>query len=118
MEIRVSPHAPLLPSFKDIKLFNGEQNYTSSKLLVQMYLWKLVDYVSADDVVVNLADPAWCKGTELERDATGAMKVGIKVMSAIATRTQETGTSCFVDAAINKGKDSHGCFIMSREIHP
>lgn len=109
---------PLLPSFKDPKIFNGEQNYTSSKLLVQMYLWKLVDYVSVDDVVVNLADPAWCKGTDLERDATGAMKVGIKVMSAIAARTKEIGASCFVDAAISKGKDSHGCFIMSWEIHP
>lgn len=81
-------------------------------------VWKLVEYVSADDVVVDLVDPAWCKSTDLERDATGAMKVGIKVMSAVAARTRETGASCFVDAAINKGKDSHGCFIMSWGIHP
>ncbi|MCJ1405936.1 hypothetical protein MMC19_000001 [Ptychographa xylographoides] len=49
---------PLLPSFDDPKTFDREEHYHSSKLLGHMFLWKLVDYVSADDVIVNLADPA------------------------------------------------------------
>ncbi|RYP45267.1 hypothetical protein DL768_008383 [Monosporascus sp. mg162] len=66
---------PLLPSFDDAKTFTGIDRYNTSKLLVQMFLWKLVDYVSADDVVVNVADPGFVKGTGLTRDAKGGAKI-------------------------------------------
>lgn len=109
---------PLLPSFDDAKTFDTQEHYHSNKLLAHMFLWKLVDYVSADDVIVNLADPAFCKGTEIVRDAPGAMKVAMRLFGALAARTQRVGASCLVDALINKGKESHGCFLMSWEIHP
>jgi len=83
-----------------------------------MFLWTLVDYVSSDDVIVNLADPAWCKGTELVRDVKGAGKVAMKIFGALTGRSQKVGASCFVDAIVNKGKESHGCFLMSWQIHP
>jgi NAD(P)-dependent dehydrogenase (short-subunit alcohol dehydrogenase family) len=108
---------PLLPSFDDPKSFDREENYNSSKLLAHMFLWKLVDYVSADDVIVNLADPAWCRGTDLARDVTGGMRVGVKLFGTLG-RSKEVGASCFVDAIVNKGKESHGCFLMSWQIHP
>jgi NAD(P)-dependent dehydrogenase (short-subunit alcohol dehydrogenase family) len=108
---------PLLPSFDDPKNFDREETYNSSKLLAHMFLWKLVNYVSAADVIVNLADPAWVKGTELARDVSGGMKVGLKLFSTLG-RTPRVGASCFVDAVVNKGKESHGCFLMSWKIHP
>lgn len=109
---------PLLPSFDDPKTYNPREQYMSSKVLMQMFVWKLVDYVSADDVIVNLADPAWCKSTELHRDAQGAAKVGMKIFGAVAGRTPAVGASCYVDAVVNKGKESHGCFLMSWQPHP
>jgi NAD(P)-dependent dehydrogenase (short-subunit alcohol dehydrogenase family) len=108
---------PLLPSFDDAGQFNPQEHYHSSKLMAQMFLWNLVDYVSADDVIVNLADPAWCKGTNLNRDAKGVIKVALN-MFEMTGRTPEVGASCFVDAVVNKGKESHGCFLMSWKIHP
>jgi NAD(P)-dependent dehydrogenase (short-subunit alcohol dehydrogenase family) len=108
---------PLLPSFDNPKNFDRDEHYNSSKLLAHMFLWKLVDYVSADDVIVNLADPAWVKGTELARDAKGGMKIGLKLFNTLG-RTPQVGASCFVDAVVNKGKESHGCFLMSWKIHP
>ncbi|TRX96931.1 hypothetical protein FHL15_002237 [Xylaria flabelliformis] len=109
---------PLLPSFNDPKTFDAQEHYHSNKLLAHMFLWNLVDYVSADDVVVNLADPAWCKGTGLSRDASAPLRAGAKVFGALTGRTQRVGASCFVDALVNKGKESHGCFLMSWQIHP
>ncbi|RDW84449.1 NAD(P)-binding protein-23 [Coleophoma cylindrospora] len=109
---------PLLPSFDDPQTYDGQEHYHSSKLLAHMFLWKLVDYVSADDVIINLADPAWCKGTELVRWATGAAKVFVQMFAALTGRTPQVGASCFVDAVVNKGKESHGCFLMSWKIHP
>jgi NAD(P)-dependent dehydrogenase (short-subunit alcohol dehydrogenase family) len=108
---------PLLPSFDDPKNFDQQETYNSSKLLAHMWLWKLVEFVSADDVIVNLADPAWCRGTELTRDVKGPMKAGVKLFGTLG-RTPKAGASCFVDAIVNHGKESHGCFLMSWQIHP
>jgi NAD(P)-dependent dehydrogenase (short-subunit alcohol dehydrogenase family) len=109
---------PLMPSFDDPKTYDRQETYHTSKVLAHSFLWKLVDYVSADDVIVNLSDPAWCKGTELTRDVTGPMKIGVKLFGALTGRTPQVGASCFVDALVNKGKESHGCFLMSWQIHP
>lgn len=108
---------PLLPAFDDPETYSGQEHYNSSKLLAHIFLWKLVEYVSADDVIVSLADPAWCRGTALARDARGLLKIAVKIFS-LTGRTPEVGASCFVDAMINKGKESHGCFLMSWKIHP
>lgn len=51
------------------------------------------------------------------RDATGAMKVGMKLFGTLG-RTPKVGASCFIDAIVNHGKKSHGTFIMSWQIHP
>ncbi|KXH55435.1 short-chain dehydrogenase [Colletotrichum salicis] len=111
---------PLLPSFDDPEVFakHSRETYNTSKLLAHMFFWKLVEHVSADDVIVNLADPAWCKGTNLARYAQGIMKLGVAVFGATTGRTPRVGASCFVDAIVNKGKESHGCFLMSWKIHP
>ncbi|KAH9909558.1 hypothetical protein F4778DRAFT_711864 [Xylariomycetidae sp. FL2044] len=109
---------PLFPALDDPRNFTRE-TYPLSKLLAQMFLWNLVDYVSADDVVVNLADPAFVRGTRLSRDAgtfTLARAV-IYLFGRAAGRTPKVGASCYIDAVVNHGKESHGCFLMSWTIH-
>ncbi len=110
---------PVLAAFDDAKLFTNDETYNSTKLLAHMFLWNLADCVSADDVIVNLADPAWCKGTQLAREVTGVgMRLGVKLFGATTGRSPKVGASCFVDAIVNKGAESHGCFLMSWKIHP
>ncbi|KAF2678492.1 NAD(P)-binding protein [Lentithecium fluviatile CBS 122367] len=110
---------PLLPSFDDPKTYKPQEHYRTSKLLAHMFLWNLVDYVSADDVIVNLADPAFVKGTGLVvRNATGIVVVFVKLFGALFGRTVKLGASCYIDAIVNKGKESHGCFLMSWNVHP
>ncbi|KAI1087247.1 NAD(P)-binding protein [Rostrohypoxylon terebratum] len=109
---------PLLPSFDNPKYWDPNDQYCSSKLLMHLFLWKLVDYVSADDVIVNLADPGFVKGTELARDVSGGQRVGLSIFASLTGRNKKHGASTYVDAVVNKGKDSHGGFIMSWQIHP
>ena len=109
---------PFLPSFDDPKYFDPMYRYHASKVLAHMFLWKLVDYVSADDVIVNLPDPGFVKGTELGRDAAGWQKVATAVFAAVTARTKKVGASTYLDALLSKGPESHGCFIMSWQIHP
>lgn len=109
---------PLLPSFDDPKHFDPIDRYNTTKVLAHMFLWKLVDYVSADDVIVNLPDPGFVKGTGLSRDARGGQKVAAALFGVLTGRNKKDGASTYVDALLNKGKESHGCFIMSWQIHP
>ncbi|KAK0709328.1 hypothetical protein B0T26DRAFT_785265 [Lasiosphaeria miniovina] len=110
---------PLLPSFDDPAAFDAREHYHSSKLLAHMFLWQLADRVAPADVVVNLADPAWCKGTDLGRDVQSApMRAAAKLFGAATGRPKAVGASCLVDAVVNKGQESHGCFLMSWQIHP
>lgn len=109
---------PLLPSFDEPKHFDVVDRYNTSKVLAHMFLWRLVDYVSADDVIVNIADPGFVKGTELSRSLRSWQKLGAAIFGAIAGRNKRDGASTYLDAVLNKNEDSHGCFLMSWQVHP
>ena len=109
---------PLLPSFDDPKWFETRDVYSTSKLLGQMFVWKLTDKVSANDVVVNLVEPGFIKGTELHADASPAGKIAMAIFKAATARNVTVGASTYLDAAIVKGKESHGCVLTNWEIAP
>jgi NAD(P)-dependent dehydrogenase (short-subunit alcohol dehydrogenase family) len=112
--------SPLLSSFDDLKItpFDQGERYSTSKLLAHMFLYKLVDYVSADDVIVNLVDPGFVKGTELHRQATGITSAVIAGLKAATARNMKDGVSTYLDATVVKGKECHGCFLMDWQIRP
>ncbi|KAJ4371240.1 hypothetical protein N0V83_004457 [Neocucurbitaria cava] len=109
---------PLLPSFDEAANFDVMDQYNNSKLLGMMFLYKLADYVSADDVVVNIVDPGFVRGTSLSRDMSAVVGAIMSVWKNIAARPVDVGASTYVDAAVVKGKESHGSYIMSWEINP
>ncbi|OKL64624.1 hypothetical protein UA08_00308 [Talaromyces atroroseus] len=115
-----SQQSPLLKSFDDAKTgpSPGLQTYGATKMLCQMFLYKLIDYVSADDVVVNLVDPGMTRGTGLNRDVPKVIRIFAVPMLLAISRSVTDGASAYSDATIVKQKESHGCFIMDWEIRP
>ena len=105
---------PLLAAFDDQKItpWDPIELYPSSKFLGILFLIKLVDFVHADDVVVNVVDPGYCKGSQLHREATGIVGGIVSFSKTLTARPLEVGSSTYVDAAVLKGKESHGCFIL------
>lgn len=105
---------PILASFDDLKVhpFSWAERYATSKLLGHPFLVKLVDYVDADDVIVNTVDPGFCKGTGLHRETSGITSALFSLGKSLSGRTLECGASTYMDAAVVKGKESHGSFIM------
>jgi len=115
-----SQQKPLLKSFDDTKTAPaaGLETYGATKMMCEMFVSKLVDYVSADDVVVNLVDPGMTMGTGLNRDVPRIIAVLASPMVAGISRSVRDGASTYLDAVLVKGKESHGCFIMDWEIRP
>ncbi|KAF1986536.1 NAD(P)-binding protein [Aulographum hederae CBS 113979] len=111
---------PLLPSFDDpsILSYNSSERYGVSKLLCQLFLVKLTEQIRSEDVVINMVDPGLTTGTGLHRQAKGALRAVVVVLHAVAARSLEQGAATYVDAAVAKGRESHGCFIMNEEIAP
>ncbi|KAI1080349.1 NAD(P)-binding protein [Whalleya microplaca] len=110
--------SPLLKALDDPKQFNPETQYNLSKALAHMFIWKLVDYVSVDDVIVNIVGLGFVGGTELARDVTGISRIFFKVFAALTALNLRDGASCYLDAAVVKEKESHGSYIMSWKVAP
>ena len=108
----------VLPSFDDPKNFDSQSYYNQSKLLGHMFLYKLVEYVSADDVVVNLTDPGFTKGTSLARELPRLAAIAFYIFATLTARSVVDGASSYADAVVGKGKESHRCFLMSWQIKP
>ncbi|KAI0148092.1 NAD(P)-binding protein [Hypoxylon sp. NC0597] len=113
-------HKSLLAALDDPKGFvnYSDKQYNLSKVLAQMFAYKLIDYVAADDVIVNLVCPGFVKGTELSREVNILVKPIMAAFAGIAARSLSDGASTYLDAALVKGKESHGSFIMSWKISP
>ncbi|PVI04229.1 NAD(P)-binding protein [Periconia macrospinosa] len=106
---------PIFPTFDVAKNFSMD-TYNVTKLLLMMYLYKLVDYVSAEDVVVNTVDPGYVKGTNLQSDKGLVLSILMKGFDVATARTVDVGASTYIDAAVSHGKESHGSYIMGWKI--
>lgn len=85
---------------------------------MHLFLWRLSEYVSADDVIVNIVDPGFVKGTESVAKMPTVTAMIAKGFAAVTGRSVQVGASTYVDAVAVKGKESHGCFLTSWRIHP
>ncbi|RDW58459.1 hypothetical protein BP5796_12389 [Coleophoma crateriformis] len=111
---------PLLSSFDDITItpWDPVERYGVSKLLSQLFLVRLTELVSADQVVINMVDPGLTKGTGLARDAKGVLRVASNIFHGIAARPVDRGAATYVDALLRHGQESHGCFLMNTDVSP
>ena len=112
---------PLISSFDDPTGWNmsvAADRYSTSKLLGQMFVVKLKDFVAPDDVVVNLVDPGFVRATALDRDAQGFLKIIISAMKLVLGRTLKAGAWTYIDAAVVKGKETHGSFLYNWKVFP
>lgn len=111
---------PLLSSFDDPKAvpYGAAERYFSSKMIGHLFFTRMIPYLNADDVVVNLVGPGMCNGSDLHRDVKGAASIVLSTWKGIAGRTSEDGAWSYIDAAVVKGKESHGCFLMDWDIRP
>jgi NAD(P)-dependent dehydrogenase (short-subunit alcohol dehydrogenase family) len=109
---------PWLPSFNDPAQFTIVEQYTSTKGLPHFWLLKLVEFVKPEDVVVNLVDPGYVKGTSLHRNMTGISAFLFSTSKAIFGRSLRTAATTYLHAAIVTGIETHGSFLVDWRIRP
>ncbi|KIV97356.1 hypothetical protein PV10_01118 [Exophiala mesophila] len=110
---------PFLASFDNPKIvpWATPARYFISKLLGQLLFVRMLEYLDADQVIVNLVEPGMVKGTELHRGNKGIVRVLLNAHVNLSGRSLEDGAWAYIDAVAVQGKESHGCFIMDFEPH-
>jgi len=101
----------LLDTLDQRKGYNGLSQYSKSKLLIMMFVARLADTISANDVVVNCTDPGTTKGTAFFREVDSwAMKQALAIIQGTIGRTTTDGARVYVHSAQVLGKESHGSY--------
>lgn len=107
---------PYLATFSDAARWDPVEHYPASKGLIHFWLVKVVQSVRPDDVIVNLVDPGLVRGTSLHDGTSRIIQVAFGIIKAALGRTLEVGAGTFIDAAVVKGPESHGCFVKDWNI--
>lgn len=111
--------ALVLPVFDDKSQgWDPIERYAVSKLLGHLFMVNLVRHVNADHVIVNLVDPGLVKDTNLQGFAPPLVAAFFYCFKAVVGRTLPAGASTYIDAAVVKGKESHGCLVSNWRISP
>lgn len=85
-------------------------------MIGHFFFVRLLPYLNADHVVVNMVGPGMCHGSILRQDVNGAASIVLSAWKGLAGRSSEDGAWSYVDATVVKGKESHGCFLTDWEI--
>lgn len=67
-----------------------------------------LEYIKAEDVVLNLIEPGFLKGTEFNRDVKGGLAIGLKLFQTLVAREVKDAGTTIVDATVVK--EAHGCY--------
>jgi NAD(P)-dependent dehydrogenase (short-subunit alcohol dehydrogenase family) len=108
---------PILPQFDDAK-GSPLPLYAISKLLLLAFVTKLAEFVNPDDVLVNISNPGMTKGTAFFTIFPAILQNIMAAAMLLVARSLSVGASCYVNAAIAQGKDSHGSFTSEWTIKP
>ncbi|KAL4869868.1 hypothetical protein BDV12DRAFT_195876 [Aspergillus spectabilis] len=105
------------------KLRETAEVYKLSKLLLLHAIITLSSLInqtpsapdkSPNHVIVNSLDPCFCK-TSLPREASGSLKIFLKIFESLFARTAEEGSRLVVMAAAG-GEQSHGGYFRAAEL--
>ncbi|KAI1742881.1 retinol dehydrogenase 12 [Xylaria scruposa] len=117
----VETQGPVLAQLARAEKYAPMVWYQKAKLLQIFFVSKLAEEVDARDVVVNLANPGLCAGTEFGQNSSGFsgfIRFLFDIFKAINARTVESGASTYVDATVIKGEESHGSYVSDWAIRP
>ncbi|RTE75065.1 hypothetical protein BHE90_010501 [Fusarium euwallaceae] len=106
------PTGSLLDVLDAEESFDGFEQYGKIKLLLPMFISKLAEIVSADDVIINVVNPSSTRGTALMRESKGqyAAQAFVFLTGIVFGRNLVDGTRQYLHSSLVLGKESHGSF--------
>lgn len=110
---------PIIPAFDNSAGWGMQaaaERYSTTKLLLLMFIAKLKDHVSPNDVVVNVADPGFMRNGGMDEALPAVLRIPLNIMRSTLGRDPKGGAWAFIDAAILKPETSHGSWTYNWEV--
>ena len=117
-ETTLETEGPVLAQLDRPDIFVQFPAYKKTKLLNALFVAKLAEFVSADDVLVNVANPGLTSGTDLMRAMPLIQRTIMAVAKSLVARSLKVGASVYIDAVVTQGRNSHGRFVSDWTIKP
>ncbi|KAK7420231.1 hypothetical protein QQX98_002886 [Neonectria punicea] len=116
---KFSATGPILAQLDDPHQFTKLQQYSTSKLLVMMFIAQLAAKTNPDDVIINVCNPGLTGGTGLGSDGAGLLsRTAAGLFTKAVGRSIFAGASNYTHALLGEGKQSHGSFVSEWTIKP
>ncbi|KAK3356621.1 retinol dehydrogenase 12, partial [Lasiosphaeria hispida] len=104
--------------FDDPKGYNQFLWYGQTKVLLMLFVFQLSQHVDPNDVIINVPNPGATGGTSFFRELPWIVQKIFGILQYFVARRVEVGASTYLDAALAKGKESHGAFVSDWAIKP
>lgn len=111
------PTGPVLERIDNPKDFGQALYYGISKLMLQLFVWKLCEVVD-DEVVIHLVNPGMTEGTSFFDKQSWVMRMFFSMVHFLMNaRSPEYAATTYIDA-IARGRETHGSFLSEWRIKP
>lgn len=113
----VKPEETVIGHMDDPKYFFPFQKYNDTKLLCVMFLYELAPRLDKTKVILNMMCPGMVD-TSMSDILPIYLRIPINLVKAIRARPVEQGAWLVLNAMLCMGPDSHGEFILDKDIQP
>ena len=113
----VKPGETVIGHMDEPKYFFPFQKYNDTKLLCVMFLYELAPRLDKSKVVFNMMCPGMVD-TSMSDVLPIYLRIPINVVKGIRARPVEQGAWLILNAMVVMGPESHGEFILDKDIQP
>lgn len=111
----VKPTETVIGHMDDPKHFYPFQKYNDTKLLCVMFMYELRARLRMDKIVLNMVCPGMVN-TAMSDVLPIYLRIPINMVKAIRARSVDQGAWLILNAMLVAGNDSHGEFILDKDI--
>ncbi|KAH8769088.1 hypothetical protein F5883DRAFT_603875 [Diaporthe sp. PMI_573] len=115
---KVETVGPILKQFDEPNKFAQPRWYGVSKTLLALFVWKLSETVSPDEVVVNLVNPGMTGGTNFFTRESFFVRKAVGLIQFLLARKPDVAATTYVDAVAVRGRESHRAVLSEWTVKP
>ena len=113
----IKPEESVIGHMDDEKFFFPFQKYNDTKLLCAMFMYDLAPCLDKNKVLINMLCPGMVD-TAMSDVLPIYLRIPVNIVKAIRARSVEQGGWLILNAAVVAGPESHGEFLLDKDIQP
>ena len=107
----------VIRAFDSPGYFSSLDRYSTTKLLLLIFVSKLATFIDPSDVVANVVDPAFVATPGLDRNIPAYLRYVNGLSRMLVARSIQAGAWAYVDAAAVQPSSTHGSWLANWHLY-